>query len=72
MNGLRKLLFSLVMTSSALLLGACEKQGPAESAGAKIDEAADNIKEGESPLADKGPLEEAGETVDETLDGDDN
>lgn len=42
----------------------CEKEGPAETTGEKIDEAVEEIKDTVDP---KGPMEEAGEKVDEAL-----
>ena len=43
----------------------CEKEGPAETTGEKVDEAVENIQDAVDP---KGPMEEAGEKVDEALD----
>ncbi|BCA78438.1 hypothetical protein [Desulfuromonas sp. AOP6] len=48
----------LAFGMSGLLTG-CEKEGPMEKAGSKVDEAVDKI-DGE------GPAEEVGETLDET------
>ncbi len=61
--------------AAALLLGgvmsvglvACEKKGPAEKAGEKIDEAARDVKQGVEKAGDK--LEEAGEDVNDKIEG---
>jgi hypothetical protein len=45
---------------------ACERKGPAEKAGEKIDRAADNISDAVDP---KGPLEKAGRAIDRATDG---
>ena len=60
-----------VMVASFLLLGivACRREGPIEKAGEKVDEAVDNVVEGQSPLHKKGPAEKAGETIDNATDG---
>jgi hypothetical protein len=46
-------------------LSACEKKGPAEKAGEKIDKAVDKVQDTVNP---KGPMEKAGEKVDESVD----
>jgi hypothetical protein len=47
-----------LLASMTLALAACEKQGPAERAGEKVDHAVDTIKNGgEEPASDK--LEDA-------------
>lgn len=55
-----------------LSLAGCpdRKSGPLERAGESVDEAIDNVSEGQSPLHKKGPLEKAGESVDEAFDSD--
>jgi len=45
-------------------LAACEEQGPAERAGEKLDQAADDIADA---FDNKGPAEEAGEKIDDAL-----
>jgi hypothetical protein len=51
---MRKLLIPALLCTSALLLSACEKKGPMESAGEKLDEAGRTIKNGgEKTPADK-------------------
>jgi len=47
-------------------LGACEDQGPAESAGQEIDQAVEKAKEAVDP---QGPAERAGENIDEAVEG---
>jgi len=47
-------------------LGACEDQGPAESAGQEIDQAVEKAKEAVDP---QGPAERAGENIDEADEG---
>ncbi len=53
----------------ALLLVACEKEGPAEKAGKEIDQAMEKTEETLEEAMDEidqdGPAEEAGEAVDE-------
>jgi hypothetical protein len=50
----RELTLAALAAAICLSLGACEKQGPAERAGEKVDHAVDTIKNGgEEPLADK-------------------
>ncbi|PLY01740.1 MAG: hypothetical protein C0623_05100 [Desulfuromonas sp.] len=73
---MRKLFLILVVVLSfglMFLLTACEQKGPAEKAGAKIDEAVeqtkDKVEEAKETIEDKltqdGPMEEAGEKIDE-------
>ena len=56
---------TLIISACLLpLLGAmtsCEKKGPAEEIGEKMDKAADNVKDAVDP---KGPAEKAGEKID--------
>jgi predicted small lipoprotein YifL len=47
-------LLPLVVCALALSITACEKKGPLEKAGEKVDHAADTIKNGGSePMSDK-------------------
>lgn len=46
-------------------LASCEKKGPAEKAGEKMDKAIEDVKDAVDP---KGPAEKAGEKVDKALD----
>jgi uncharacterized protein YjbJ (UPF0337 family) len=60
----------LTIFSLVFLIAACEKEGPAEKAGGKIDQAVENTQEKVEETVDKidqdGPAEEVGETLDET------
>lgn len=61
---------SVAALAAALLIGApvwtgCHEKGPAEKAGEKVDETADEMKDAVNP---KGPAEKAGEKVDRALD----
>ena len=49
-------------------LTACERKGPAERAGEKVDNAIEKAKDKLDP---KGPAEKAGEKIDKALDNDD-
>jgi hypothetical protein len=61
-------MFITFVTFLALGLYGCpEKDGPAESAGEKLDDAAESIGDAINP---KGPAEKAGEKVDEALGND--
>lgn len=54
---------------AAVMLGACTREdGPLENAGERLDEAVDNVKEGDSPFRKKGAGEKAGEAVDRAVD----
>lgn len=64
MNNGHQRLTGLTVILLALGLGACEQQGPAERAGAQVDEAMDEAKEALDP---QGPAERAGEKLDETV-----
>lgn len=65
-----KSLFTLAAVSLLAITGCQSKpQGPLERAGERVDEIADNVRDGEAPLKRKGPLERAGESIDETLKG---
>jgi uncharacterized protein YjbJ (UPF0337 family) len=63
----------LAVASVCFLLGlggiGCEKEGPAERAGKKLDQAAeklkDTVEEVSSELKGEGPAEKLGEKVDE-------
>lgn len=63
---MRRELLILVTIFGFAFLG-CERQGPVERAGERVDEVVDNVKEGQNPLREKGPMEEAGEAVDEAV-----
>jgi hypothetical protein len=57
----------LALTVAALPLAGCEREGPSERAGEKVDRAIDDAKDKLDP---KGPGEKAGEKVDDALDND--
>ncbi len=63
----KKTLITLVIAGMLFAPAACRKQGPMEKAGERVDEIADNVKDGESPLKKKGAMEKAGEAIDDTL-----
>ncbi len=58
------LLLSLCLIPFIAPLTSCERKGPAETTGEKIDNAAEEIKDAVEP---KGPVEKAGEKVDDAL-----
>ena len=54
---------------AALMLAACSREdGPLENAGEQLDEAVENVKDGDSPFRKKGAGEKAGEAVDRAVD----
>ena len=53
-----------------VLIPGCKSKGNAETAGERVDEIVDNIKEGESPLKHKGPVEKLGESIDKMVEPD--
>ncbi len=61
---MKKTIVCLCLAPFFLLIPSCEKKGPAENAGEKIDEAIENVKDAVDP---RGPVEKAGEKVDEAL-----
>lgn len=63
MNCLNKAAVALI--ALILGLGACEREGPAERAGEKADEAAQSAADA---FDSKGPAERAGEKMDKMLD----
>lgn len=52
----------LALLASLLILNGCDRQGPAEEAGARIDEAVQDMKDA---VAEPGPAQEAGRALDE-------
>ena len=56
----KKLQIAGIALFLSLFLVACEQEGPAERAGEKLDEAADDIGDG---------IEDAGDEVEDCLDG---
>ncbi len=67
MNVTRSIAAALFLTISA---AACANEGPVERAGKKLDDAADNVSEGESPFKKKGAAERVGESIDEAVGND--
>lgn len=57
MNVLKMLTWAVLATPVAVGVMGCERKGPAERAGEKIDNAADNVEEGAEKAADQ--VEEA-------------
>lgn len=51
--------------SAVLTLVSCEKKGPAEKVGEKVDEAVKAVEEAVDP---KGPGEKVGEAIDKAVD----
>ena len=52
----------LALLASLLILNGCDRQGPAEKAGARIDEAVQDMKDA---VAEPGPAQEAGRALDD-------
>jgi hypothetical protein len=50
---IRKKMLAITLCALALAVAACEKKGPAEKAGEKIDHTIDTIKNGGETTADK-------------------
>ena len=62
----RTILLALTLTGALCLSGCPEEQGPLESAGEALDEAAEGAKEMvEDAIEEPGPLERAGEAIDD-------
>jgi hypothetical protein len=53
--------------AAMFLVAGCERQGPMERTGERMDE---TMEEAEDTLDPSGPGEEAGEKLDEAVDGD--
>jgi hypothetical protein len=53
-----------------VMLGGCEKQGPAEQAGENLDEAVDEMQEKAEDAGDKAKekMEQAGDEIEEATD----
>lgn len=72
---LKNLCISVFAAGLLLITTGCEKEGPAEKAGEKIDQAVEetkeNLNEARETVEDKiktdGPAEEAGEKIDEAV-----
>lgn len=61
---MKKSLIALLAVVPFLAFVSCEKKGPAEETGEKLDNAIEDVKDSLDP---KGPAEKAGEKVDEAL-----
>jgi hypothetical protein len=59
------LVFSLGLAVGGVFLTSCEREGPAERAGDKIDDSVDKLKEKVNP---SGPAEKAGKKIDDAVD----
>ncbi|MFN8390831.1 MAG: hypothetical protein U0136_11115 [Bdellovibrionota bacterium] len=61
----------LVAVACLFGVAACNHrhEGPVERAGEKIDDAVDNVKDGQSPFHKKGVAERAGEAIDDATGG---
>jgi hypothetical protein len=59
----------LFVMLAVMMVSGCERKGPMERTGERLDEIGENIKEGESPLKKKGPMEKAGEAIDDSVEG---
>ncbi|MBL9156477.1 MAG: antitoxin [Verrucomicrobiales bacterium] len=57
--------FLFLALSASLTLISCEKKGPAEKAGEKVDEAIKAVGDAVDP---KGPGEKVGEAIDKAVD----
>ena len=60
----KTLLFLLGMGLLVATLGGCEREGPMERTGKKMDEAAENLSEA---VKKEGPVEQAGKKVDKAI-----
>jgi len=65
-NYLKKLLAVCLPVILVSSIG-CSTSGPVERAGEKLDDADDNVKEGQSPFHKKGAAEKTGEAIDEAI-----
>lgn len=62
-----KYLLALVVLMALIGNFGCQKKGPTEKVGKKVDEMVDKVKEGENILKQKGPMEKFGESIDESV-----
>lgn len=82
MNGIDKRVFATILISAALAgagLSGCKQEGPAETAGKKVDEAVDKTGQAMEKAGEEvgkavektgDALEKAGDKVEETVKGD--
>lgn len=59
-----KTTLTLLTLTAILTLVSCEKKGPAEKIGEKVDEAVKSVEEAVDP---KGPAEKVGEAIDKAV-----
>lgn len=59
-----KTTLTLLTLTAILTLVSCEKKGPAEKIGEKVDEAVESVEEAVDP---KGPAEKVGEAIDKAV-----
>ncbi len=64
----RMMVCLLMMSVTGLFCGCHRNEGPVERAGKSVDEAVDNVRDGESPFHKKGTAEKAGEAIDDAVD----
>lgn len=62
---MKQLIYIFLSAFCLICSVACKTEGPAERTGSKIDNAIDNIKEGEDPFKEKGVFEKVGEDIDQ-------
>lgn len=65
-------LVTLLLFATVSCLGCTTKEGPLEKAGEKVDDAVDNVKDGQLPLHKKGTAERVGDDIDKALGTDKN
>ncbi|AUN95098.1 hypothetical protein [Pseudazoarcus pumilus] len=58
-------LMTIAMLFPFAMLVGCDEPGPAEKAGAKVDQAVEDVKDA---IEQDGPAEEAGEEIDNAVD----
>jgi uncharacterized protein YjbJ (UPF0337 family) len=57
-------LIATLVTGGALMSVGCEREGPVEKAGKKVDQAVEEVKDKLNP---EGPVEKAGKKVDQAV-----
>lgn len=57
-------LAAVMLAAGSLFIAGCSEKGPAEKAGARVDEAVESVKEKLDPA---GPAEKAGREIDEAV-----
>ena len=63
-NALSSFLVVAVLSATTMMTAACERKGPGEKAGEKIDKATDKVADTINP---KGPAEKAGRAIDRAV-----